>query len=541
FGGAAPWADPKGCEDLPFDLIVAGEGDHPDTIKTILDYAEEKNKRIYFPEISRNLDWVLPPLRRWSLNYHAYMRDRNTGINHRMSSMFTSRGCGKACAFCIEENQRVLMSDWSWKPIKDIKVGDMVMSMNGGRYTGIYPKMIPTKVLNVWNKGIKETITISDDQSSLQLTPDHKIYADDGNDTRWKLAKSTVENKYKFRKFYPSDRTNEFKRGWLSGYIAGDGCIHKRAGKTNITITSRDDEMLDILQDWAKEFGCNLRKFKHMMGNSAFPTKLDSKYINGVQCTNGTESDTFIDKISETSLSRDYRLGWLAGMYDADGTLDVGRDCRIFQSQKVNPQNTERIEQYLDFVGIHYNIQYGEDNQKVYIMNMAKFLLTCRPMMKRKYPDDYDYRSLPKFHAHEIQKSGNAVVYDIETETHTFICEGFIVHNCESGRHGVIWDRLVRFEPLDVVEHQIKELNSLGFTGIGFYDDVLPVNKKRVQELMKLTTKYNMVWRCFLRTDIICHNGGKDYLEEMRDGGLIEIFVGVESADNQIKENIFKG
>lgn len=112
---------------------------------------------------------------------------------------------------------------------------------------------------------------------------------------------------------------------------------------------------------------------------------------------------------------------------------------------------------------------------------------------------------------------------------------------CESGRLGVIWDRLVRFEPLDVVEAQIKEIAEQGFTGIGFYDDILPVNKKRVKEILPILQKYNMVWRCFLRTDIICHNGGKEYLREMRDGGLIECFVGIESADNQIKKNIHKG
>jgi radical SAM superfamily enzyme YgiQ (UPF0313 family) len=112
---------------------------------------------------------------------------------------------------------------------------------------------------------------------------------------------------------------------------------------------------------------------------------------------------------------------------------------------------------------------------------------------------------------------------------------------CESGRLGVIWSRLVRFEPLGVVEAQIKEIAEQGFTGIGFYDDILPVNKKRVREVLELLKKYNMVWRCFLRTDIICHNGGKEYLKEMRDGGLIECFVGIESASDIIKNNIHKG
>jgi anaerobic magnesium-protoporphyrin IX monomethyl ester cyclase len=111
---------------------------------------------------------------------------------------------------------------------------------------------------------------------------------------------------------------------------------------------------------------------------------------------------------------------------------------------------------------------------------------------------------------------------------------------CESGRHGVIWDRLTRYEPLEIVEHQIKEVKELGYGALCYYDDVLPLAKPRTLKLMELHRKYNMIWRCFLRSDIICNQGGYDYLKELRDGGLVEIFVGVESADNTIKDNIHK-
>jgi len=209
FGGAAPWADPTGCKDLPFDLIVAGESDYPDTIKEIL-YRAVFNQGLYFPEISKDLDWVLPPLRRWNLNYHAYMDDKE-GNKYRMASLFTSRGCPMSCAFC------------------------------------------------------------------------------------------------------------------------------------------------------------------------------------------------------------------------------------------------------------------------------------------------------------------------------------------ESGRHGVIWNSLTRYEPLDIVEHQIREVKEMGFTGLAYYDDIFIVNKKRTYKLLELHQKYDMKFRCFLRSDILCNHGGKDYLKDLQDGGLIELFIGAESADNQIKENIHKG
>jgi len=112
---------------------------------------------------------------------------------------------------------------------------------------------------------------------------------------------------------------------------------------------------------------------------------------------------------------------------------------------------------------------------------------------------------------------------------------------CESGRNGVIWDAMTRYEPMWSVEQQIKESLDMGFTGLAYYDDIFIVNKKRTLQLLELHKKYNTVFRCFMRSDILCKHGGKDYLKDLVDGGLIEMFIGVESADNKIKENIHKG
>ena len=111
---------------------------------------------------------------------------------------------------------------------------------------------------------------------------------------------------------------------------------------------------------------------------------------------------------------------------------------------------------------------------------------------------------------------------------------------CESGRHGIIWDRLTRYEPLEIVEQQIKECYDLGYRAIATYDDILPLSKKRMFQMIELFKKYGMIWRCFLRSDIINNQGGFEYMQQMAEGGLVEIFVGVESADNRIKEGITK-
>jgi len=112
---------------------------------------------------------------------------------------------------------------------------------------------------------------------------------------------------------------------------------------------------------------------------------------------------------------------------------------------------------------------------------------------------------------------------------------------CESGRNGIIWDKVVRYESVDFVNQQLDDIQRLGYTGIQFYDDILPINKPRTHAIMEALTKRNFTWRCFLRTDIVEKQGGYEYLKEMRDAGLVEVLAGVESADNHIKQNIYKG
>jgi radical SAM superfamily enzyme YgiQ (UPF0313 family) len=143
-----------------------------------------------------------------------------------------------------------------------------------------------------------------------------------------------------------------------------------------------------------------------------------------------------------------------------------------------------------------------------------------------------------RYHAYLEDRDGNRH----RTST-MFTTRGCIMHCsfCESGRLGVIWGNRVRYEPLELVTRQLDDIKDGGFTGVMFYDDILPLNKPRTLKILDELAKRNFVWRCFLRTDIIEKQGGYEYLKLMRDAGLVEVLAGVESADNQIKRNIFKG
>ena len=332
------------------DVVVQCEGDLPGVIEEAL--RVPKGTVIKHP-LTPKLEHIGRPVRKAAWRYHAYLSNWD-GNPHATTTMFTSRGCPERCAFCIGEGQRVLMGDWTWKPIEQVEVGDWVLGFYEDDEAGI---IAPTEVRAAVDNGIRVTVGVRAGGQTLRCTDDHRIYTED----KWLEAKN-----------------------------------FGRVGQ----------QMLRLVEPG----GAN--------------------YYNGLH--------------------------------------------------------------------VHTLEAYEEQRERR--------------------------------------------VYDLTTEAHTFIAEGFIVHNCET--QGV-WGRGVRWVPFETVKAEIEEIIDLGFTGIMFYDDIFPLNKKRTLQMLDVLkyhhTHNDLIWRCFLRTDVLAKQGGFDYLRLMREAGLREVLAGVESASNVIKNNIQKG
>lgn len=77
---------------------------------------------------------------------------------------------------CVDENTLIMMGDGTYKKIKDIRIGDFVMSFND--VTGCNE---PQKVTNVFNNGIKDVVRLKTSNiASLVATPSHKVYVGNG-------------------------------------------------------------------------------------------------------------------------------------------------------------------------------------------------------------------------------------------------------------------------------------------------------------------------------------------------------------------------
>ena len=88
---------------------------------------------------------------------------------------------------------------------------------------------------------------------------------------------------------------------------------------------------------------------------------------------------------------------------------------------------------------------------------------------------------------------------------------------------------------VDEMEHLINDHDA---EMIAFMDDTFTVNRKRVEEICTDMKKRNLdvYWGCTARVDTLSRN----ILEKMKDAGCITLFVGVESADQQLLDDLNK-
>jgi anaerobic magnesium-protoporphyrin IX monomethyl ester cyclase len=105
-----------------------------------------------------------------------------------------------------------------------------------------------------------------------------------------------------------------------------------------------------------------------------------------------------------------------------------------------------------------------------------------------------------------------------------------------------LWGRKVRYVPIPSVQRELEQIRELGFTGIHFFDDILPLARKRMVKIAELLKEFGFTWRCFIRVDIMSRpQYGKAFMQMMYDHGLREVLVGVESGDQRILDGIRKG
>ena len=340
---------------------------------------------------------------------------------------------------CVDKNTLVLMTDFSYKKIKDLKKGNVIIGFKKIKNKTI---LIKSTVLNVYNKGYKDTIKIIDKHNNkLFLTPDHEILTKNKKVGSIYEKAMLVDNTFSLRVL---PQTKSFYRGWASGYFRHDGCVVENWKRHEITALSDKKSELIQVKTILKKIGIKSTIRETFQNQSKYYTISVSEIFNFYK---------LYDLMRNLRPGKEFRCGFVSGSIDADGWYC---DDSIRYSQSiVHGKNLVDFENSLNTLKIaHSKIRRKPRNIKIAnrklkshseitfcISKTNAFYITSQLEYKRKKLN-LTIGSLNSKIIHK--KSYRRNVYDIQTTSGNFVANGFIVHNCGTfGEAGLATDRKI--------------------------------------------------------------------------------------------------
>ena len=189
---------------------------------------------------------------------------------------------------------------------------------------------------------------------------------------------------------------------------------------------------------------------------------------------------------------------------------------------------------FLDLVRTVENGGDLADVQGLAFHDENNFSLVVTP--DRPIIEDLDELPFPAFHLFPMEKYR---ILNITTNVATIITTRGCPMQCSfcssAALHG---HHLRRRSPENVCDEIEVRLNEQNIDTIAFMDDTFTLNKKFVRDFCAEIKGRNLKfwWGCTSRVDTL----DEELLQLMKDSGCITIFIGVESADQQMLEKMNK-
>jgi DNA repair photolyase len=312
------------------------------------------------------------------------------------------RGCQHACTYCLEGQTPILMADGGTKPLAEVRTGDEIY---GTVRRGNYRRYTRTTVLAHWSTVKPAYRVILEDGTQLVCSGDHRFLTERG----WKHVTGaeygplqrpflTVNNKLMGVGGFaePPKETAAYRCGYLCGMIRGDATVDPQGlartsdylARAGIS-TSRRDEVRTI--EW-------------LIGWPLAP-------------------------------STDWRKGFLAGIFDAEGGYNQG----ILRIANTDPEIIKWTASSLESFGFDFAVENThQDNGLTYIRlrgglrESLRFFHTVDTAITRKRSiEDVAIKSDARLRVTAIEPLGLDIpMYDITTGTGDFIANGVVSHNC---------------------------------------------------------------------------------------------------------------
>jgi radical SAM superfamily enzyme YgiQ (UPF0313 family) len=149
---------------------------------------------------------------------------------------------------------------------------------------------------------------------------------------------------------------------------------------------------------------------------------------------------------------------------------------------------------------------------------------------------DLDSLPLPARH---LLPMDSYKLLNMDTKMSTMITSRGCPMQCSFCSSAALHGSKLRMRSVDKILDEMEYLvNEMGIETIAFMDDTFTISKKRVIELCEGIEERNIevMWGCTSRVDSL----NKELLRRMKRAGCITVFMGVESADQQMLDTVNK-
>ncbi len=338
--------------------------------------------------------------------------------------------------YCLEPKAPVLMADGTYRAIADIQVGDEVMGW--GRDHGKKNRAVhPTKVLETFRVEGPRVRVHLESGKTVVCSPDHQWWVNyhphskrpymplftEMHRQKWRRPiKHIIPLGYDAARLPEPEEGEQYMRGYLRGLVDGDGHVRasesSRGLRRSVTAHAKELPHLERAHGYAQALSWAPRPIVQQK---------DGIYRLGFY-TKAAYEDIVLPRESEKEFCR----GWLAGIYDAEGSQNV-----IAQHRRVNPKIWQFIQTALEVWGFTYTAS----EKAIYIRGgtweRLRFFGTVRPALIRKI-DSSPRRAHIGAPGYDkivrIEPMGPGELACIKTETGNFITDGLGSHNC-AGQH----------------------------------------------------------------------------------------------------------
>lgn len=354
------------------------------------------------------------------------------------------RGCSHACVYCLHPDTRILMADGRSRPLRDVRVGDVVV---GTRREGAYRRYVPSVVAATWDTRKPAHRVHLSDGTEIVSSGDHRFLTARG----WKFVRPadsgqrphlTLNDRLVGYGTGPTvtatHETEEYRTGYLCGMVRGDGMMLARDyarthGGTYTAYRFRlalaDREALDRSHSYLTTAGVTLRS--HAFA-APTPTR---RGIDAILSSRRADHERISSLIAWPTIpSLEWSRGFLAGVFDAEGSCSRG----ILRISNKDPKMLLAIAAAFRAHGFAFAVEPARANGVVSIRLTGglaarrRFFEVAQPAITRKLdPIGGAVKTTTPLRVTSIEDLGETIdMIDITTSTGDFIANGVVSHNC---------------------------------------------------------------------------------------------------------------